>query len=86
MPLNDCLKGVVIERNPYPQWITVGQGPTVLAEGAGEDCLAFSLSPSFSNGSKKIKILAQRTVKPKATTSQLYECLIVFFLYILFNF
>ena len=71
---------------------TIGQGPTGLAVGAGRDCCLFSLSPSFflslGNGSKFIEILAQRIVKPKATTNQLYECLIYFlFLFICsFNF
>ena len=34
-----------MERNPYPQLILEGQGPSVLAVGAGGDCLAFSLHP-----------------------------------------
>ena len=37
-------------RNPYLQWITVGQGSTILAVGAGGDSLDFFsplLSPSL---------------------------------------
>ena len=69
-------------------WTAIGQGPTGLAVGAGGEIgwglVVFFLSPllsfyhSLENSSKFIEILAQRTVKPKATTNQLYECLIYF--------
>ena len=45
-----------MERNPYPQWITVGQGPIILVVGAGGDCLAFQvvLSPPLSGNRSEI--------------------------------
>ena len=63
-------------------WRAIGQVPTGLAVGAGGDCLSFFLSLSLGYGSKFIEILAQRTVIPKATTNQLYECLIYFYCYL----
>ena len=60
-------------------WITVEQGPIVLAVGAGWGCLdnffshlslLFSFSLSLGDGLIWTKILSQRAVKPK-TTNQL---------------
>ena len=56
-------------------WITVGQGPTALALGAGGGCLdiftllypLFPLSPSLGDGPIYTEILSQRAVKPKTT-------------------
>ena len=55
-------------------WITVGQGPTELAVGAGGGCLdifaliyPFSLSFGLKYNKYKTEILSQRAVKPKTT-------------------
>ena len=56
-------------------WITVGQGPTALAVGAGGlfghfySHLSFlsSYSLSLGDGPIKTEILSQRAVKPKTT-------------------
>ena len=54
-------------------WIIVGQGPSVLAVGAGGGCLdILSLIYHFSSfslgdGPIKTEILSQRAVKPKPT-------------------
>ena len=51
-------------------WITVGQGPTALAVGAGGGCLdIFTLIYPFSTLSPSLwtEILSQRAVKPKTT-------------------
>ena len=54
-------------------WITVGQGPVVLAVGADGGCLdiffchlspLFSFSLSLENGPLETEILSQRAVKP----------------------
>ena len=55
--------------------LTVGQGPTVLAVGAGGGCLDIftliypipPLSSSLGNGPIWTEILSQRAVKPKTT-------------------
>ena len=60
---------------PPTVWITVGQGPTALAVGAGGGCLDiftliylfFSFSLSLGDGPIKTEILSQRAVKPKTT-------------------
>ena len=63
-------------------WMTVGQGPTALAVGAGGGCLdifsliypIFILSPSLWETARyRLKILSQRAVKPK-TTNQPTKC------------
>ena len=55
-------------------WITVGQGPTELAVGAGGGCLdIFTLVYHFSFLSPSLwetEILSQKTVKPKKPTNQ----------------
>ena len=68
---------MVLGKLPVPGrptiWITVGQGPTALAVGAGGGCLdIFSLiypflplSPSLGDGPIYTEILSQRAVKPK---------------------
>ena len=57
-------------------WITVGQGPTVLAVGAGGCGLdiffshlsfLFSFSLCLGDGPIQTEILSQRAVKPKTT-------------------
>ena len=62
-------------------WITVGQGPIVLAVGVGGGCLdiffshlslLFSFSLSLEDGSILTEILSQRAVKPK-TTNQIWH-------------
>ena len=61
-------------------WITVGQGPTALAVGAGGGLFGhfyshlsfFSLSPSlWETAQYRLKILSQRAVKPKPTNHTL---------------
>ena len=72
---------MVLGKLPVPGhptiWITVGQGPTALAVGAGGGCLdIFTLSYLFSplspslweTASYRLKYaLSQRAVKPKTT-------------------
>ena len=67
---------MVLGKLPVPGrptiWITVGQGPTALAEGAGWGCLdIFTLIYPFSPLSPSLwettQILSQRAVKPKTT-------------------
>ena len=56
-------------------WITVGQGPTTLAVGAGgvvwtflhSSILYFLFLPRFGNGPIYIEILSQWAVEPKTT-------------------
>ena len=57
-------------------WVTVGQGPTALAEGAGGGVLGYfyshlpmlsSFSLSLGDGPIQTEILSQRAVKPKTT-------------------
>ena len=56
-------------------WVTVGQGPIVLAAGVGGGCLdIFTLIypsllflPSLGDGPIWTEILSQRAVKPKTT-------------------
>ena len=59
-----------------PTWMTVGQGPTALAVGAGGGCLDifYSLlsflsyfSLSLGDGPILTEILSQRAVEPKTT-------------------
>ena len=69
---------MVLGKLPVPGrptiWITVGQGPTALAVGAGGGCLDIftliypffsSFSLSLGDGSIETEILSQRAVKPK---------------------
>ena len=71
---------MVLGKLPVPGrptiWITVGQGPTALAVGAGRGWfghfyshLSFlsSFSLSLGNGPIKTEILSQRAIKPKTT-------------------
>ena len=70
---------MVLGKLPVPGrptiWPIVGQGPIVLAVGAGGGCLDILYSPilsiSFSHslgyGPIKTEILSQRVVKPKTT-------------------
>ena len=71
---------MVLGKLPVPGrptiWFTVGQGPTVLAVGAGGGCLdiftliyPFSLlSPSLWETARyRLKKLSQRAAKPKTT-------------------
>ena len=73
-----CCDGA--EKLPVPgrptTWITVGQGPTALAVGAGGGCLDIftliypflsSFSLSLGDGPIQTEILSQRAVKPKTT-------------------
>ena len=63
---------MVLGKLPVPRrptiWITVGQGPTALAVGAGGGCLDISflssLSLSLGDGPIQTEILSQRAVKP----------------------
>ena len=78
---------MVLGKLPVPGrptiWITIGQGPTALAVGAGGGCLDiftliypfFLLSPSLWEAAE---ILSQRAVKPKTNqpTNQL-SCFII---------
>ena len=74
---------MVLGKLPVPGrptiWITVGQGPTALAVGAGWGLFGYfyshlsflsSFSVSLGDGPIKTEILSQRAVKPK-TTNQL---------------
>ena len=68
-------------------WITVWQGPTALAVGAGGGYLDifslvchFSFSLSLGDGPIYTEILSQRAVKPK-TTNQPTKLWPIFFLY-----
>ena len=76
--LKYCLKGPL---NPKPtnQPTTVGQGPTVLAVGAGGACLDiltllypfFSLSPSLWETARyRLKYCLKRPLNPKQPTNQ----------------
>ena len=71
---------MVLGKLPVPgsptNLIIVGQGPTVLAVGAGRDCLDiffsrlsffFSFSLSLGDDSIEPEILFQRAIKPKTT-------------------
>ena len=74
-----CRKGwsgsaMMLGKLPVPGhptiWITVGQGPTVLAVGAGRECLdictlIYPISPSLGDGPIWTEILSQRAVKPQ---------------------
>ena len=77
---------MVLGKLPVPGrptiWITVGQGPTALAVGAGGGCLdIFTLIYPFSPLSPSLwetiytEILSQRAVKAKTTNQPTYlEC------------
>ena len=58
-------------------WIIVGQGPIVLAVGAGGGCLdifsLISFSLSLGDGPIETEILSQRAVKPKTTNQPKIE-------------
>ena len=65
-------------------WITVGQGPTALAVGAGGGCfghfysnLSFlsSFSLSLGDGPIYTEILSQRAVKPKTNQPTTYAAI-----------
>ena len=72
---------MVLVKLPVPGrsiiWITVGQGPTALAVGAGGGCLDIfyysylsflsSFSLSLGDGPIQTETLSQRAVKPKTT-------------------
>ena len=59
-------------------WITVGQGPTALAAGAGGGVVwtfllsSFLFSPLSPSLWETAEILSQRAVKPKATNQHLF--------------
>ena len=61
-------------------WISIGQGPTALALGAGGGCLDIftlisflsSFSLSLEDGPIKTEILSQRAVKPKTTNQIIF--------------
>ena len=72
---------MVLGKLPVPGrptvWITVGQGPTALAVGAGGGCLDIllssilsSLSLSLEAGPIETETLSQRAVKPNTTNQQ----------------
>ena len=78
---------MVLGKLPVPGrptiWITVGQGPTALAVGAGGGCLdifaliyPFSpLSPSFWETARyRLKYCLKGPLNPKQPTNQLYMC------------
>ena len=65
-------------------WITVGQGPTALAVGAGGGCLDiftliypfFPLSPSLWETARyRLKYCLKGPLNPKQPTNQLVRCL-----------
>ena len=62
---------MVLGKLPVPGrptiWITVGQGPTALAVGAGGGCLDIftRIYPFFPLSPSLWEILSQRAVKPK---------------------
>ena len=71
---------MVLGKLPVPGrptiWLTIGQGPTALAEGAGGGCLDIftliyhfsSFSHSLTGGPIWTEILSQKAVKPKQPT------------------
>ena len=71
---------MVLGKLPVPGhstiWMIVGQGPIVLAVGAGGGCLdiftlyLFSFSLSLGDGPILTEILSERAVKPKTTSQQ----------------
>ena len=72
---------MVLGKRPVPRrptiWMTVGQGPTALAVGAGGDCLDnftliypfFPLSPSARY---RLKYCLKGPLNPKPTNQRLY--------------
>ena len=68
---------MVLGKRPVPghptSLITVGQGPTALAVGAGGVVWTFLLPSILSPFKIKTEILSQRAVKPK-TTNQPITC------------
>ena len=90
--LKYCLEGPLNPKQPTNQvpghptvWITVGQGPTALAVGAGGGCLdIFSLiypfsplSPSLWETARyRLKYCLKGPLNPKQPTNQPFHCLL----------
>ena len=86
---------MVLGKLPVPGrptiWIIVGQGPTVLAVGAGGGCLDiftliypfFPLSPSLWDTARyRLKYCLKGPLNPKSTNQLCNDCHIVLFLMI----